>query len=75
MDPEDPSPVYTAVRSSGMTLPDTKRREAFEEVGLALNHPAIHHITTLAPILTVLPLNAHMRNHIVVTRASSQSSR
>ncbi|KAK8847504.1 hypothetical protein IAR55_005362 [Kwoniella newhampshirensis] len=54
VDPEDPDVIYTA------------RREAFEEVGLPMDHPAIHHIGIIDPVLTILPLNAHMKNHIVV---------
>ncbi|KAL7419386.1 hypothetical protein Q5752_006224 [Cryptotrichosporon argae] len=55
VDPEDPSAIHTA------------RREAFEEVGLPpIPHRHIHHLTVLDPVLTVLPLNAHMKNHIVV---------
>ncbi|ORY30327.1 NUDIX hydrolase domain-like protein [Naematelia encephala] len=53
VDPEDPSPIHTA------------RREAFEEVSLPLKHPSIHHLTTLEPVLTILPLNAHFKNHII----------
>lgn len=50
-------------------LAHDQRREAFEEVGLPLGpHPHIHHLTILEPVMTILPLNAHMRNHIVVIR-------
>lgn len=45
-----------------------QRREAYEEVNLSMDDPNVHLITTLPPVLTVLPLNAHMRNHIIVTR-------
>ncbi|OCF77062.1 hypothetical protein I204_02771 [Kwoniella mangroviensis CBS 8886] len=55
VDPEDPDVIHTA------------RREAFEEVGLPLDHPNIHHLTILEPVMTILPLNSHMKNHIVVT--------
>ncbi|WVQ83170.1 hypothetical protein IAT38_005308 [Cryptococcus sp. DSM 104549] len=54
VDPEDEDAIFTA------------RREAYEEVGLPLNYPSIHHLTTLDPVLTILPLNAHMKNHIIV---------
>lgn len=47
-----------------------KRREAFEEVNLPLDNKDIHHITTLDPVLTILPLNAHFKNHIIVIRTS-----
>ncbi|WVW78330.1 hypothetical protein I302_100284 [Kwoniella bestiolae CBS 10118] len=55
VDPEDPDVIHTA------------RREAFEEIGLPLDHPSIHHLTILEPVMTILPLNSHMKNHIVVT--------
>ncbi|WWC86791.1 uncharacterized protein L201_001670 [Kwoniella dendrophila CBS 6074] len=55
VDPEDPDVIHTA------------RREAFEEVGLSLDHLSIHHITILEPVMTILPLNSHIKNHIVVT--------
>ncbi|WRT64673.1 uncharacterized protein IL334_001607 [Kwoniella shivajii] len=55
VDPEDPDVIFTA------------RREAFEEVGLPLNHPSIYHLTVLEPVMTILPLNSHMKNHIIVT--------
>nr|XP_018265343.1 uncharacterized protein I303_01708 [Kwoniella dejecticola CBS 10117]OBR87501.1 hypothetical protein I303_01708 [Kwoniella dejecticola CBS 10117] len=55
VDPEDPDVTYTA------------RREAFEEVGLPLDHPSIHPLTILEQVMTILPLNSHMKNHIVVT--------
>ncbi|WVQ75918.1 hypothetical protein IAR50_005553 [Cryptococcus sp. DSM 104548] len=54
VDPEDEDAIFTA------------RREAHEEVDLPLNHPSIHHLTTLEPVMTILPLNAHMKNHIIV---------
>ncbi|GMK54366.1 hypothetical protein CspeluHIS016_0109520 [Cutaneotrichosporon spelunceum] len=55
VDEGDPSPVFTA------------RREAFEEAGLPLTSPHVHVLTVLDPVLTVLPMNAHLKNHIVVT--------
>nr|XP_019008376.1 uncharacterized protein I206_06935 [Kwoniella pini CBS 10737]OCF47157.1 hypothetical protein I206_06935 [Kwoniella pini CBS 10737] len=55
VDPEDLDVIHTA------------RREAFEEVGLPLDHPSIHYLTTLEQVMTILPLNSHMKNHIVVT--------
>ncbi|BEI81259.1 hypothetical protein CcaverHIS002_0204190 [Cutaneotrichosporon cavernicola] len=55
VDEDDPSPVFTA------------RREAFEEAGLPLTSPHVHVLTMLEPVLTVLPMNAHLKNHIVVT--------
>ncbi|WVR04712.1 hypothetical protein IAU60_001723 [Kwoniella sp. DSM 27419] len=55
VDPEDPDVIHTA------------RREAFEEVDLPMDHPDVHHVTVLEPVITILPLNSHMRNHIVVT--------
>ncbi|WVF69691.1 hypothetical protein IAT40_004470 [Kwoniella sp. CBS 6097] len=55
VDPEDPHVIHTA------------RREAYEEVDLPLDHPDIHHLAILEPVMTILPLNAHMRNHIIVT--------
>ncbi|OCF44860.1 hypothetical protein I317_01349 [Kwoniella heveanensis CBS 569] len=55
VDPEDPDVVHTA------------RREAYEEVNLPLDHPDIHHLAILEPVMTILPLNALMRNHIIVT--------
>ncbi|WVQ98156.1 hypothetical protein IAU59_005278 [Kwoniella sp. CBS 9459] len=55
VDPEDPDVIHTA------------RREAYEEVNLPLDHPDIHHLAILEPVMTILPLNAHMRNHIIVT--------
>ncbi|ORX33990.1 hypothetical protein BD324DRAFT_643669 [Kockovaella imperatae] len=55
VDQEDHSPVHTAYR------------EANEEVGLPLPpHPHIHHLTVLDPLITILPLNAALRNHIIV---------
>lgn len=45
-----------------------QRREAHEEVGLPPDHPDIYTIAVLDPVLTVLPLGAHMKNHIVATR-------
>lgn len=65
-----------------MVKADIQRREAFEEVALPLHaggevgvpHPSIHHITTLDPVLTILPLNVHLKNHIVVIRMSSTVS-
>ncbi|TYJ56010.1 hypothetical protein B9479_003252 [Cryptococcus floricola] len=56
VDPEDEDVIFTA------------RREANEEVDLPLNHPSIHHLTILDPVMTILPLNSHMKNHIVVIR-------
>lgn len=54
-----------------MLLTDLQRREAFEEVGLPLDpHPSIHYLTTVDPVMTILPLNAHMKNHIIVIRES-----
>lgn len=60
--------ILPYVSPTGRT--DDQRREAFEEVNLPLdgNHPSIHHITTLEPVLTILPLNAHLKNHIIVIR-------
>ncbi|OXG12703.1 hypothetical protein C366_05518 [Cryptococcus neoformans Tu401-1] len=54
VDPEDRDATHTA------------RREAFEEVNLPLEHPSIHDLTVLEPVMTILPLNAHMKNHIIV---------
>lgn len=45
----------------------TARREAFEEVGLPLHCTSIIYLTTLEPVVTVLPLGSHYRNHIAVT--------
>lgn len=45
----------------------TARREAHEEVGLPASHPDIYTVAVLDPLLTVLPMGAHTRNHIVVT--------
>jgi hypothetical protein len=36
-----------------------------------LASPHVHVLTVLDPVLTVLPMNAHLKNHIVVTRTSS----
>jgi hypothetical protein len=38
---------------------------------LEADHPSIHHVTTLDPVLTILPLNAHLKNHIIVIRKLS----
>nr|XP_031858238.1 uncharacterized protein CI109_006381 [Kwoniella shandongensis]KAA5525310.1 hypothetical protein CI109_006381 [Kwoniella shandongensis] len=54
VDPEDLDVIHTA------------RREAYEEVNLPMEHPAIHHIGIIDPVLTILPLNAHLKNHIAV---------
>ncbi|TXT13163.1 hypothetical protein VHUM_01564 [Vanrija humicola] len=54
-DATDPSAAFNA------------RREAYEEVGLPASHPSVHMLTVLDPILTVLPLNAPFKHHIVVT--------
>ncbi|ADV24386.1 hypothetical protein I315_02992 [Cryptococcus gattii Ru294] len=54
VDPDDRDATHTA------------RREAFEEVNLPLEHPSIHNLTVLEPVMTILPLNAHMKNHIIV---------
>lgn len=35
---------------------------------MPLDHPDIYSVAILDPLLTVLPLNAHPRNHIIVTR-------
>ncbi|WOO85095.1 Nudix hydrolase 15, mitochondrial [Vanrija pseudolonga] len=54
-DATDPSAAFNA------------RREAYEEVGLPASHASVHMLTVLDPILTVLPLNAPFKHHIVVT--------
>jgi len=65
---------YVAFRPCVCT--HAQRREAFEEVNLPLApHPHIHHLAVLDPVMTILPLNAHMRNHIVVIRELRRSSR
>ncbi|OXC70528.1 hypothetical protein AYX13_01003 [Cryptococcus neoformans] len=60
VDPEDRDATHTA------------RREAFEEVNLPLEHPSIHDLTVLEPVMTILPLNAHMKNHIIVIQKGSE---
>lgn len=35
---------------------------------MPLDHPDVYNVAVLDPVLTVLPLNAHLRNHIIVTR-------
>lgn len=42
-------------------------------MSLPLSLPTIHHLTVLEPVMTILPLNAHLRNHIVVVRESKIS--
>lgn len=37
---------------------------------MPLASPHVHVLTVLDPVLTVLPMNAHLKNHIVVTRSS-----
>lgn len=36
-----------------------------------MDSPHVHVLTMLDPVLTVLPMNAHLKNHIVVTRKFS----
>lgn len=59
VDPEDEGPVHAALR------------EAEEEVGLPMGREGVWMLAQLEPVLTVLPLNAHLKGHIVVTRQSS----
>ncbi|WVO16634.1 hypothetical protein L204_104313 [Cryptococcus depauperatus] len=64
-------PLQTALPGGKVDADDwdaiyTARREAWEEVNLPIQHPSIHFLTTLEPVMTILPLAAHIKNHIIV---------
>lgn len=54
---------------------DKQRREAHEEIGLPPRAGGIYNVAVLEPIVTVMPVGAMWKHHIIVTRESSRSSR
>lgn len=53
-----------------LDLADRQRREAHEEIGLPPRSEDVYNVAVLEPIVTVMPVGAMWKHHIIVTRES-----